>query len=316
MTQDNKKKKKFEPAPLTPGEEEPPLPTNDSPVKGILTTAFISLVVVLLINTFIMPVASKSAYQADITRLENDLVAIRTSSAKLSDKITAQDSSILAITTKSKEFDNSLVNYATKTDLANAVKQDLSGYATIIDLNKTKESMATDDQLEAQAALIKTLQSATKELENKITNLEKTGSTSTISTKVEAVGLIFSRWSEQFIFPADNTSYSTTIVFDVVNDLPKDIKDIEVQIIVRASASTSNFNFTYEGSYPWTWFETFKDSKTLVIAGRSPTYGRGLELVSGGNTSFYLPLTITANLKTDKSVTFWVEGEVIKYTVK
>lgn len=151
---------------------------SNSPWKGIVVNIIVALVIVFLMNSFVMPTVGKKQYVGDITRLENDLVAIRQVDASQNTKIdkVASDAQAIvngkmdAIDKKIADANNgidqkvaavtgSLDNYATKsslsdtnnridntnnslTSLANDLNNKISNFSSA-DINNLKVDMAT-----------------------------------------------------------------------------------------------------------------------------------------------------------------------------
>lgn len=99
---------------------------------SFLINIVIALVVVMMMNSFFMPVVGKKVYQADITRLETDLVAMRATDTDLTNKIETlennnkalEDKVTAQLSTTLKEIDNKIAA------LENNINQKLSGYIT------------------------------------------------------------------------------------------------------------------------------------------------------------------------------------------
>ena len=133
--------------------------TKESPIKNIIITAIVSLVIFVLMSSFITPVASKKTYEADITRLETDLVAMREVETRLSDRIAGQDGKITAAVTKSDTTSNALASLATKAELSNyasvstvnaldTIVQTLVSLPAILDQKLTDFAAELEEKLE------------------------------------------------------------------------------------------------------------------------------------------------------------------------
>jgi len=152
---EQKKETKEVYSPLTPDEDDPRGLTKvmgDTTLKQAIISAIVAIIIVFGMNTFIMPSPSKNTYQADITRLEKDLVAMRVTDTELNKKISDQKVQIEADINKNNSIINSLEkyitgdklqntlgNYPTKTELANlqdrlsnyVIKEDIKGLAEL-----------------------------------------------------------------------------------------------------------------------------------------------------------------------------------------
>ena len=117
-----------------------------------------------------MPTAGKKAYEADITRLENDLVAMRMTDKSLSDNLTTQNSRMATALIQTEAGFRSLIDYATKVELKDY--QLRGNYATVASLNETKNTLASLTQLNAQAAIIEGLRIKIIALEAEVAKLK------------------------------------------------------------------------------------------------------------------------------------------------
>ena len=163
---------KYVPCPLTMDNESIPVTktSKKGDIGGFFTTIIISLVVVFFMNTFIMPTAGKKAYEADITRLENDLVAMRVTDKSLGDNLTTQNSRMATALIQTEAGFRSLIDYATKVELKDY--QLRGNYATVASLNETKNTLASLTQLNAQAAIIEGLRIKIIALEAEVAKLK------------------------------------------------------------------------------------------------------------------------------------------------
>ncbi len=194
MNQENKpeeKERRFRPAPPDYGEEPPypeseergiPTQRRESPYKSIIINAIVALVIVFAMNSFIMPTVGKNTYQVDITRLENDLVAIRNVDVDQNSKITKVVSDAQTIiVNKTNEIDNKINNTSQTLEqriataissFANyATKDSLTNYATSTTVNELSKKIID------QAVEIKSQADSNKELNDKIIALETKNTT-------------------------------------------------------------------------------------------------------------------------------------------
>lgn len=139
-----------------------------SPWKGIIIQAIVALVIVFLMNSIIMPTAGKKQYIADITRLENDLMAMREVDKSLDSKVSSVTQSAQdAINAKLIEVDEKVNRVTGEIDnkVASATSS-LGDYATKTSLSDTKgtlENSITNIQ--------NSLNSVKSDLENRINNI-------------------------------------------------------------------------------------------------------------------------------------------------
>jgi len=124
MTQEPKKQAEVK-KPAVAVDDDPPMGEgeDDFPKKkkfglgnvdaqGIIVTLIVALIAVFMMNTFIVPVPGMGKYKADITRLENDLVAEREARANVENVATAKlNTAIQNFTTQTT---NQLGSYVTK----------------------------------------------------------------------------------------------------------------------------------------------------------------------------------------------------------
>jgi len=139
---------------------------------SFLINIVIALVVVMMMNSFFMPVVGKKTYQADITRLENDLVAMRETDVGLSDKIKTLESSLAG---KTNEL----------TEIANAIRTEVNDKIKEIDnridsLNGILTNYATVGSVGQNTADIATLRSNLGIIEGKVNGIDL----STINTNL------------------------------------------------------------------------------------------------------------------------------------
>jgi hypothetical protein len=97
---------------------------------SFLVSIVVSLVVVMVMNSIIMPVAGKKAYRADITRLETDLVTMRSTETELTNRIKVLENSNETLSSEiTAQLSTALGEIDDKvTGLENSINQKVSGY--------------------------------------------------------------------------------------------------------------------------------------------------------------------------------------------
>jgi len=178
----NKKESKFTPAPPNYSEEPPymeseeretgvgmSMPKGESLINKVIPIGLAVLVSIAVVGIFFSPV-KKDIYQADITRLETDLVAMRKVDASQDARISkvVKDAQA-AVTSKTEEVDDKVASALASIDqkvasidqkVANATSNfDLSNYATKSDLSGLNSEV---DALEALLAATKSELATTK----------------------------------------------------------------------------------------------------------------------------------------------------------
>lgn len=283
-------------------EGEDLLPRKESQTKPTIITAIVALVVVFIFTSFISPMVGKKAYEADITRLETDLVAVRATDSGLSDRITAQESQIATSVAKSEAATNSIAGYATATELAslNTLLQNTISTATQTQATATSTKDELMGKINAQAALIQTLQ-------DKVAALETETVTPSSSTSLITAKLI--RQSESLTpvitGSANITSWTAAAKLVLTNPTASDIEDVIVTIFVGSQnvPGMTAINLTSSPALSWTrsgwpyggdvefrnnWGLTVEANKsktlylTIIINGNSPdqytVYGYGIDV--------------------------------------
>jgi hypothetical protein len=252
---------RYKPAPPDYGNEPPceegmeptgrgqhPPPKPDSPLKFLLISGIIALVIVFLMNSFIMPTVGKKAYIDDITRLENDLVAMRAVEKSLGDKVTALETAnknnlnvindalnkaTNDINTKTTAFTNSLSNYATKDSLNKYATQDnINALQTSITNTKSElEAMigkVSSDDIKKLQGQLDTLAKQLADLEEEVANIE----VAEAGAKEPEVTLTqFSDFGTEVSHPS-GYAYEATLKLTIENESDEDINITDLFISI------------------------------------------------------------------------------------
>ena len=179
---------KYTPAPPDYGEEplymeseEGRLPlgrSKESLTNKLVLIGIAVLVSILLVGIFMSPVNSKQ-HQADITRLENDLVAMRETDKGLDTKAQGAVSALNAQITRIDSLQDAIGNTATKPELATlnnkvtelaALNNKLNDLATKVELATVQSGLTAE--ITALKSEIATIKADLKAIEEDIKDLE------------------------------------------------------------------------------------------------------------------------------------------------
>lgn len=253
---------------------------SNSPWKGIVVNIIVALVIVFLMNSFVMPTVGKKAYISDITRLENDLVAIR-------DVVASQNSRIDAAVSNAKKAADTSIATAT-TDIDKKVASiDPSLYATANNLNDKVSKLETSiantenrlisrmDQLNSKDltnidTAIANVNTAIADLDAKLskrieeveTQLVPSGDTITTGKVTASIS-----WdNDDWYLASDNKTVVAQFKIKLLNGTNEDLEDIEFDI---------DFNWNgYAAGKGWTTQLTIEDKVYT-----SPYYGGSFDNV-------------------------------------
>ena len=291
----------YKPAPPDYGEEPPymedegrrglPPARGESIVSKIIPIAAAVLISVLLVGMFFAPV-NKKQYEADITRLEADLVAMRAVEKTLTDKTIALEEANKAnlavindaltkatkdIETKVVAVTNQLTSYATKSELESAKN-------SITELKTSFASLPAETQakLTTVSAEIAALKTQITALEKQIEDMEKVTppSSKAVSISTKTLG--------SSLMPSNDTTLTTSFRVTLVNNTATEIKDIVLSILVQTDSIVGYTSSTLSGGgtiwqgqgLPWTTRE-FVNTQW------------GLNLAANETKTIHLTLTVT-----------------------
>ncbi len=272
----------YNPGTLAPEEEDYYIPRQRNKsggmdgIKAILVNGIMALVLIFAMNSIIMPTVGKKVYQADITRLETDMVAMRNTEGELSKRIavleTNQDVAIADITAKAKETETVLTGKVT--ELSNGVNNRLNSFVTNDSLNNQISSVksnvsALDGRVSAavsdEANLTKQvgelitknteLEASNKTLSDRITVLEGklTSSTSTSGGEEVISGLTIKAEVKDEGTLQSNNSTLGEIKLTLSNNSGRDIEDLIVSDFVYFDTPTiANQSISVSGYGTWT----------------------------------------------------------------
>ena len=247
--------------------------------KSILVNIAVSLVVVMVMNSFVMPLVGKKTYQADITRLETDLVAIREVDSGLLTRVSTMETNGIAdakvINEKQDANINNLLDKIStlestinqQSETANSVQTELSGLRSEIETLKSNIANLNlaplEERLTAIEAIINGKEDSSVVLDGKLT--------------------VDIKWDDDNIYlDADNR---TIILYNVkmyiTNGLSKTIDEVELEIDpgfdidfdgrgcndIYLEIDSSNYNRTYHESSFYSSFDNVKIKKLDINPG-------------------------------------------------
>jgi len=281
----------YEPAPPDYGEEPPymeseekglPPARGESIINKLIPIGVAVLISVLLVGFFFSPV-KQSQYKADVTRLENDLVAMREVEKNLGNKITtletankenlnvindAVSKATKDIETKATSVTQSLAGYVTKEELNNAKSDVVELKASFTSLQTSFNNITLPAETQAK---LNTLASEIETLKTRLTQAENKLATQAAET-VKPTAKI------RYIDYTRSTDYTeATAYFDLtINNLSaaKELKSITISIESNSNniygiASTSiGSSFGSRSSTLFWNFENYKLSNINIDAGK------------------------------------------------
>lgn len=147
---------------------------SDIDWKAALTGAVIAILIIFVVYSFLMPVVGKKVYEADITRLENDLVAVRAVNVAIDKRVaTLEDSNNTLVTTINNKLAVAIDSINTKTNsLENLINQKISGFVTSSEVdNRIHDSLVSiKEDISSFSSDIASFSSQLNGLDTKINN--------------------------------------------------------------------------------------------------------------------------------------------------
>jgi hypothetical protein len=255
-------------------------------LMGIILPVLVSVVIAFGMIQFMVP--SSNAYQADITRLENDLVAIRSTNDNLNGILQQNQDRIEVLENASLE------------------NVDLSGYAEKDDVSALQTQY---DGISAEIAAIKT----------DIATLQADNSGSGDSGSEEASGSIEVdiKYMDSLRIEAGTDTTTQAVPIMVRNNLDKDIKDVVLSMALYAQGGTPALvkeDCTCEG-YPMRWTTVIAEGSIVAFAGENFTDNIGLEIEAGDSTTIYASVTLTVDAIPSSDITYYIETSVEGYEI-
>ncbi len=246
----------------------------------------------------------------------------------LSDQVVELNNRTVTLESQSAETNSRLEQF-----LSNS-----ASYVTQSALTGITDGMASETEVSTLQSLIVSLTTENGALADRIDVLEvvkeEEEEEEASGVPTEAQVWIDLDWSDRFTWSDDDGDANAdpleegadgiwvctkSLSFTIVNESDKDIKDVEVELVIHSKGTTMDFDTSanaveVDGGYPFNWQVAHVESSVIVLRGTTPSWGDGLEIEADDDEGIFFTITLPRT-EVDGNETLYIEAEVTDFKI-